>query len=302
MSDTPCIISNIQRFSVDDGPGIRTTVFFKGCNLACLWCHNPECISPRASLQFMEQSCTRCGRCVEACPRGVHRIEEGVHTLSRRDCLACGKCADACRAGALTLVGRAYSPEELLAVLLKDRDYYENSQGGVTCSGGEPMLQIEGLSRLLKLCKQAGLHTAVDTAGRVPFSSFERILPDTDVFLYDIKLYDAQKHREATGADNALILENLKKLTQAGAHVIIRTPVICEVNADLSELDAIASFLAPLEQIDLVQLLPYHAYGAGKYDTLGMENRIQSHTPPTQAFMEEALALFLEKGLCASIS
>ena len=302
MTNTSCIVSNIQRFSVDDGPGIRTTVFFKGCNLACLWCHNPECISATSSLQILQKTCAYCGRCVSACLHGGHQIADHFHSLNRRNCVACGACVDVCRAGALTLVGRAYTPQALLEILLKDRSYYEHSNGGVTFSGGEPMLQIDALCDILALAKQAGLHTAVDTAGCVPFSSFERAMPDTDVFLYDIKLFDAQRHKAATGVDNALILENLKKLTQAGAHAIIRVPVICEINGSLEELDAIASYLASLQHIDLVQLLPYHAYGVGKYETLGLKNKIQSHTPPAQAFMEEALSQFLEKGITASIS
>lgn len=297
------LVSNIQRFSVDDGPGIRTTVFFKGCNLRCLWCHNPECISSGLSMQFMESSCTGCGKCAVVCRQGVHVIENGVHTVDRKKCIGCGDCAYHCPASAISIIGKEYEPEALVKEILKDRMYFKTSGGGVTFSGGEPMLHPAYLKKVLKLAKEAGLHTAVDTAGNVPFTSFEMVMPYTDVFLYDIKIWDDEKHRQATGVSNQLILENIKKLTDAGAQVIVRTPVIMEWNGRKEEFKAIASYLASLKNhVQLIQLLPYHSYGAGKYETLGIKNQIEDHTPPTKEFMEEALQFYLEKGLPAQIS
>ena len=299
-------ISTLQRFSLDDGPGIRTTVFFKGCNLRCAWCHNPECIIPGATLQFLEGSCTGCGKCAAVCPQGVHTITpEGRHLLDRSRCVACGKCAYGCPHTALNLIGRRYEPEELVKQLLKDRKFYETSGGGVTFSGGEPMLHPEYLAEVLRLCKEAGLHTAVDTAGCVPFESFETVLPWADLFLYDIKLWDEERHKAATGVSNRRILENLRRLTDAGASVFIRTPVIPTYSADLEELGHIAAFLAGLphrEGVRLIQLLPYHNYGVGKYRSLGSASQTEELRPPEDSFMQEALQRYLDLGLPAQIS
>lgn len=300
---TQPLVSNIQRFSVDDGPGIRTTVFFKGCNLRCRWCHNPECISGGYSMQFLANSCTNCGKCLTHCKRNGHEFVNGIHTVNRENCIGCGECAYYCPATAISIIGTAYEPEELIKEVLKDRMYFETSGGGVTFSGGEPMLHADYLKQVLALAKEAGLHTAVDTAGNVPFSSFEEVLPYVDVFLYDIKMWDEERHREATGVSNKLILENLRRLADAGAHVFIRTPVIMEWNGNLEEFQAISSFLAGLAKpVELIQLLPYHSYGVGKYGTLGLKNTIEDHTPPTRDFMEEALKCYLDKGLPARIS
>lgn len=299
------LISNIQRFSVDDGPGIRTTVFFKGCNLKCAWCHNPECISGKFSIQLVINTCRMCGKCLSRCENGAHVFnpEENIHDIDREKCAGCGRCAYYCPAAAVTLIGREYEPEALLKEILKDKKYYDSSEGGVTFSGGEPMLQAEYLTEILRLSKEAGLNTAVDTAGCVPWESFEKVMPYTDVFLYDIKMWNDEKHMAATGVSNKKILENLRKLTSAGANVIIRTPVIKEWNGNLEEFEAISGFLAGLEKpVKLIQLLPYHAYGAGKYEALGLDSRIMDHTPPTGEFMENALQFYLDKGLPAEIS
>lgn len=297
------LISNIQKFSVDDGPGIRTTVFFKGCNLKCAWCHNPECITFRPSLQFTQASCTVCGKCESLCSEGVHMITEtGEHTVDFDKCTACGKCVAGCFARALSINGKNYTPEDLLTEIRKDRAFYKTSGGGVTFSGGEPMLHLAYLIEILKLCKQEGFHTAVDTAGSVPFEKFEKVLPYVDIFLLDIKAFSPDIHLEATAFSNDIIKENLKNLLEAGAKVVIRTPVIPEYNGNLTELDKIAEFLASSGKIEQIQLLPYHSYGAGKYTTMGMKNTIKDHTPPSDEFMEEALELFLKRGLNASIS
>ncbi len=297
------LISNIQRFSVDDGPGIRTTVFFKGCNLRCLWCHNPECISTGISFQLMENACRSCGKCATLCGQNNHHFEDGCHLVERQSCVGCGKCAYSCPASAISIIGKAYEPQALIKEVLKDRMYFETSNGGVTFSGGEPMLYPDYLLEVLTLAKDANLHTAVDTAGNVPISSFMKVLPKVDVFLFDIKVWDNERHRQATGVSNKQILENLPRLTEAGASVIIRTPVIMEWNGFLEEFEQISTYLANLKKpVELIQLLPYHSYGAGKYDTLGLENKILDHTPPTKEFMEKALKLYLDKGLPARIS
>lgn len=304
MMNVP-FVSNIQRFSVDDGPGIRTTVFFKGCNLRCFWCHNPECISEEFSIQLVANACVNCGTCFRKCPSGAHQfdLKTGEHSLNRSLCTGCGICEYYCPHGALKIIGKRYDPQDLLKEILKDKRYFDPSGGGVTFSGGEPMLHPDYLCEVLKLCKEAGLHTAVDTAGCVPFEYFEKIMPYTDLFLYDIKMWDTEKHMTATGVSNKLIIDNLIKLTSSGADVYIRTPVIMEWNGDLKEFDAISNFLAGLENgVKLIQLLPYHSYGVGKYNNLGLINHIRNHTPPSDEFMQQALQLYIKKGLPARIS
>jgi glycyl-radical enzyme activating protein len=301
---TSPLISNIQRFSVDDGPGIRTTVFLKGCNLRCRWCHNPECISFPPSLQLIESSCTSCGRCVERCPDGVHEITpEGQHRLHRERCTGCGACAYACLNTALTIIGQPFTPDELVSKLERDKKYFETSKGGVTISGGDPMLFPVYTAQVLALLKKKGIHTAVDTAGCVPWANFEQVLPNADLFLYDVKAASRALHQALTGVDNTLILDNLHRLSAAGARIFVRVPVIPGCNDSADELSAIASLLAALPTPpELTQLLPYHSYGAGKYATLGLKEPLGVLKPPSQAFMENILLKFLQKDLTAVIS
>jgi len=295
-------VSNIQRFSLDDGPGIRTTVFFKGCNLHCAWCHNPECIVKNPTLQYWEDNCVNCGRCVAACPEGAHILQDEKHVFLREKCNYCGKCADLCRKKALVWMGKYYEPEELLAVICRDRAYFSHSGGGVTFSGGEPMLYSDYLIRIARLCREEGLHVAVDTAGNVPEARFDEVMPVADLFLYDVKCFDEDLHRYWTGVSNKQILSNLQHLHAHGASVFVRVPVIREFNGNLAELEKVADFLAPLTNIQLVQLLPYHSYGLGKYKSLGTVNILHDHTPPSAEFMEEACAMFVHKGINARVS
>lgn len=246
------LIFNIQRFSIHDGPGIRTTVFLKGCNLKCAWCHNPESQSPKKELMFYADKCVRCGRC--------ENIPED-------------DAAFVCFNGARELCGKEMTAEEVLSVVTKDRAFYENSGGGVTFSGGECMLQIDFLAEILKKCKENGIHTAVDTAGHVPFASFERILPHTDLFLYDIKSMDSGIHKQYTGVGNALILENLTRLLQAGAGVCVRVPVIPPVNDTEEEMQKIRAFFEENGYPADFELLPYHKMGEHKYEALGKTAR-----------------------------
>ncbi len=297
------LVSNLQRFSVDDGPGIRTTAFLKGCNLRCLWCHNPECIPASPSLQITVSSCTSCGRCAARCPNGVHEITaEGEHLLHREKCTACGACVYACLNTALTLIGTAYTPKELADKLERDKKYFDTSGGGVTVSGGDPMLFPDYTAAVLRELKARGIHTAVDTAGCVPWENFEKVLPWADLFLYDVKAYSEELHKKLTGVSNRPILDNLHRLSEAGARIFIRVPVIPGCNDDLEELSAIAALLAGLPNPpELVQLLPYHNYGVGKYETLGISSPLESH-PPEKEFMEKTLQFFLKEKLNASIS
>ena len=270
------MIFDIQRNSFVDGPGIRTTVFFKGCNLRCKWCHNPESQSFEKQMMFYKDKCTGCGKCREVCPNHL------------QSCDFCGKCELYCPAEARKICGREYTSDEVLAEVIKDKAFYENSGGGVTFSGGECMLQLDFLCEILKKCKAAGIHTAVDTAGNVQWESFEKILPFTDLFLYDIKAFGAELHRKGTGVSNELILENLKNLS-GRADIIVRIPVIGGYNDNDEEIRQIADFLKQIKIIK-AELLPYHAMGEHKYTALGRNT--ESFNVPNKNFMNRSQQLF----------
>ena len=271
------LIFDIERNSYVDGPGIRTTVFFKGCNLKCAWCHNPESQDFRPQMLFYRDKCKGCGKCAQVCP-------------TPKNCTFCGKCTFFCPADAREVCGKEYTVDEVFAQIIKDQAYYDNSGGGVTFSGGECMLQIDFLQALLKKCKENNIHTAVDTAGHVPFESFEKILPYTDLFLYDVKLFDGEKHKKYVGVGNERILENLKKLLEVGANIWIRIPVIAEINDRLEEMQAIKNFLTTWGDPEKVELLPYHAMGEHKYSAIG--KTAQHFHPPENSQLNALKAIF----------
>jgi pyruvate formate lyase activating enzyme len=282
------IIFDIERFAIHDGPGIRTTLFLKGCPLACWWCHNPESISPRPQLAFFPNKCIGCGRCFDACPTGAHeRLPDGGRELHRDRCTACGACARACCAEALVIEGREIGVAEAVAELRKDAPFYETSGGGITLSGGEPMRQPEFSTAVMEACRREGLRTALDTSGHAPWGLYERILPSVDLVLYDFKLADPEEHRRYTGVSNELIRENLRRMDAAGAAVEIRVPVIPGVNDSRENIEATASFLAPLRRVTRVVLLPYHNLGETKYPRVGRTYRLNGVQAPTRERMAE---------------
>lgn len=259
-------ISNIQHFSVHDGPGIRTVIFFKGCNLDCRWCHNPEAISFGKDILLYEEKCIGCGMCMAVCPLGCHTVENDRHSIARERCSGCMACSRECFAEALVSVGEMVGVERLVESVAEDCGCYEYSGGGLTCSGGECMLQPDALKELLTACHKAGIHTAVDTAGNVPWKSFEKLLDVTDLFLYDIKAWDTAVHKRCTGVGNEQILSNLKKLVSCGKDILVRVPFVPGFNE--GELPFIADFLSRYPQID-AELLPYHALGVSKRKASG---------------------------------
>ncbi len=266
------LIFNIQHFSIHDGPGVRTVVFFKGCNLLCKWCHNPESMSFSPQLFFYEEKCSGCSACINKC--SCHILDfNSCHVWLHNKCKKCFRCCDTCYTGALTVVGSVVSVSNIMEQILSNKLYFTQSGGGVTFSGGECMLQPDFLLALLTECKENGIHTAIDTAGNVPFEFFEHIIPYTDLFLYDIKAINSDLHFKLTGENNELILSNFNKLYELGCNIIVRIPYIPGFNAE--EVEYIGEFLLPYKLSK--ELLPCHTLGNSKYEALGIqENRLDN--------------------------
>ena len=261
-------IINVQHFCVDDGPGIRTTVFLKGCPLRCAWCHNPESQKTGFELSFRTDKCIACGICAAVCPSGVHELVDGVHTLHRERCAHCGICAQNCGADALGIEGVDSTLAALMEEILLDRVFYKRS-GGVTVSGGEPLLQAEFTHRLLAACKEEGLHTCVETCGYGRAEDILTIAAYTDLFLFDYKLTDETSHRQYTGVSNETILANLDLLCRSGAEIVLRCPMIPGVNLCQSHYDGIIALAHKYPNISQIHLEPYHPLGIGKLRALG---------------------------------
>lgn len=279
-------VTEIQRFCMHDGPGIRTTVFLKGCPLRCAWCHNPETQRAEKELLFDARRCIGCGACLTVCPYGAHGGER-AHTIARERCRACGACADACPTHALTLCGREMSPEEILAEVERDAAFY-GTNGGVTVSGGEPFLQGRAVIDLLRLCKERGFTTAVETCGFFD----EKLLADavsvTDLFLWDVKDTDSARHKRYTGVSNEPILKNLALADSLGAKIRLRCILVAGVNTDREHYQKIASLAATLSGLDGVDLIPYHAYAGSKATLLGLADNGRRDWIPTEEQLAEA--------------
>ena len=285
-------ITDIKRFAVHDGDGIRTTVFFKGCPLRCLWCHNPETLSGEKQLLFYAHKCVACGRCAAVCK--YHQITGNAHSIDRERCTLCGACVSVCPQNALAISGKWIDTEEIINTLLEDRLFYEESGGGITLSGGECLLQSAACREILMRMKSEGIHTAVDTCGAAPRKCLEEVLAYTDLFLYDIKAYKEPVHIQCTGHSNKLILENLLYLDQTGKEIEIRIPYVPGYNG--GEMEEIAEFLSTLSHIRSVRILPYHNYAASKYAALGMKNTLPP-TLPSDSQMQQVQNLFQKHGL-----
>lgn len=269
------IITNIKRFAVHDGDGIRTTVFFKGCPLKCVWCHNPEAISPKKQIAFYEHKCIKCGSCSTLC--ACDGLKDGINRLDRQLCCACGQCASICPAEAIEIFGTEISIPSLLEILLRDKAFYDESGGGVTLSGGECLMQADFCAELLKELKSQNINTAVDTCGFVSKRELDKVIHYTDTFLYDIKAIDNNTHIRCTGQSNELILDNLKYLDLCGKKIEIRIPYVPNLNSN--EADKIVAFLKPMKNITRVRVLPYHNYAASKYKALGMPDTLPTILP-----------------------
>ena len=290
MDELKHIIFNIQRFSVNDGPGIRTTVFMKGCMLNCLWCHNPESKSSRPQLLLNARQCLGCGECIAACENGLHSFaEDGRHLIDRDRCALCGKCVSAC-VGALEMCGKEMTADEILKEVLRDKPFYDNSGGGMTVSGGDPLLAPEFTLDLLRRAKEYGLHTCVETSGFAKWEKVEAMIPFVDLFLWDVKETDAARHREYTGVPNEPILENLRRLDAAGGRTILRCPVIPGYNDRAEHFAAIAALAESLNNVREINIEPYHPLGQSKAEALGEEYALAGLTFPKEEVVKEWMA------------
>ena len=282
------MVYNIMRFSVHDGPGIRTTVFLKGCPLACPWCHNPESIRRDTEIILREERCIQCGACVDTCTHGAVIRDDSRVITDRTLCARCGECVPDCYAGAREVVGREMTTGRVMDEVVRDRVFFDESGGGVTFSGGEPLLQHEFLASLLHASRQLEIHTVVDTTGCTSPAILEHIAPLVDLFLYDLKMMDETKHKKYTGVSNRLILKNLKRLVALKREVWIRIPLVAGINDDQENVRQTASFLRSLGGIKNVGLLPYHKGGCEKFRRLGKEEEFRCFEPPsaetTEAF------------------
>lgn len=291
------LITDIKKFAVHDGPGIRTTVFLKGCPLRCLWCHNPETQAAEPTIVYYKHNCIGCGRCIDACPNDALSMGENGIEIDRSRCQVCGACVQACPARALERIGREVTVGEVMAEVEKDRPFYENSGGGLTISGGEPLAQPKFVQALLEAAREAGIHTCLDTCGYASWSLYEKVLPLTDLVLFDLKSLDARGHRRGTGRSNSLILQNLDSLTQNGMAVMVRTPVVPDFNDTLEDVGNIADFLTRLENVPPLELLPFHQMGKAKFERLGMPYPMDGVEPPADELMRELAQTAHEHGV-----
>ena len=302
------VVFNIQRFSIHDGPGIRTTVFFKGCPLRCFWCHNPEGIRPEPELQLFLDRCISCGECFKACPEGAHELQGGVRVFHRDRCVACGRCVDTCYAAALEMTGRRMNVDAVVEEVLRDRAFYGTSGGGVTLSGGEPMLQRDFSLAILERCKAEGLHTAVETAADCRWDHLAGLLPVADLIMVDVKHIDPDIHRAVTGVPNERILANARRLARTGKPIIFRVPVVPTVNDTPDQIAAIAEFVRNLvdarpdsgrrvADIISLELLPFHRLASDKYRSLDLDYRASHLEPPTKDCMAELVEAASARGV-----
>jgi pyruvate formate lyase activating enzyme len=297
------IITNIQGFSIHDGPGIRTVVFFKGCPLSCQWCSNPECVSGKAQMGFIETLCQGCGKCYEACINNAIRRTEGEHRIDYSGCKTCGSCKDQCYSGALVRYGESMTVAEVWDAARRDKMFYDESGGGVTVSGGEPLLHPSFVRALFELSRQEKIDTCVETCGCIDSEALLEVIPVTDHFLFDLKLMDPEAHRRHTGQSNDRILKNAALLVEHGADVLFRQPLVPGINNSIENIEATARFLTSLgRNAARLQIMPFHRMGQSKYKALNMLYTIDGLGAADNEQVEAAQKAYVQRGIDCSIS
>ena len=294
---TKGIVFDIKKFSIHDGPGIRTTVFFKGCPLSCWWCHNPESQVLEPEFVFWESRCIRCGVCLEVCEQGAISWHGDVVSTDGQKCTLCGDCAELCYAEAREIAGREMTVAQVMEEIERDIPFYDESGGGVTFSGGEPLLQQDFLLALLRACKEKEIHTALDTCGFAPWETLDSMREYVDLFLYDLKLMDDAKHRKFTGVSNEFILGNLQALSQRRHNIFLRVPLIPGINDDDENIRQIGAFAAALPHLNRVDILPYHHAAVEKYKRLNKVYELPETRPPSDKRMAEIVQILRGFGL-----
>jgi len=297
------VITNIQGFSIHDGPGIRTVVFFKGCPLSCQWCANPECLSGEPQIGFLETLCTDCGECFEICTHGAIRNEKGVHRIDYARCQFCGDCADHCSNGALIRYGEMKTVAEVWDAVRRDKMFYDSSGGGVTVSGGEPLLRAGFVRELFERCRAERIDTCVETCGLVPRDALLDVVPVTDHFLFDLKHMDSKIHNRTTGQPNGQILENAAWILEHSADVVFRQPLIPGINDSVENIEATAAFLSGFGRSGVrLELMPYHRMGQSKYRALNMKYPMNGTAAAADEMMESVKNSYLDRGIRCTIS
>ena len=296
--DVTGVVFNIQRYSIHDGPGIRTTAFLKGCPLRCAWCQNPESQILRPEIFFVSENCKGCGTCAQACQQGAIAVVDGLARTDRAKCVGCGECTEVCPNEARNLMGRTATALEVFQELAADEIFYQRSGGGATLSGGEPLAQPEFAMAVFRLCREASIHTALDTCGHAPWETMRQVLEYVDLVLYDLKHMDPEQHKRYTGVSNELILENAKRIHQLGIPMLARVPVIPGHNDDQENMVATAVFIATeLGESTPVHLLPYHRLGETKHERMEQGNKSLAADPPSDEQMEEMREVYESFGL-----
>jgi len=298
------LVTNIQGYSIHDGPGIRTVVFLKGCGLECQWCSNPECISPRPEVGFVKALCTKCGKCAGVCPDGALVYEaDKLPRIDHERCSGCGACSSVCSYKAIMLYGQPMNAEEIFDAVNQDKIFYQASGGGVTVSGGEALLQPQLVYDLFEKCRRAGIHTCIETSGYAAESALSQVLPNTDYILYDLKHLNSDKHRQYTGKSNSLILANAKIVAASGVEMLFRMPLIPGINDGSNNIKETADFLHGLgNNAPRIELMPYHRLGKGKYESLDRKYPLPDVLSPEPEHVESAKKEFEAGGIICTIS
>lgn len=296
MKGNLATIFNIQKYSLHDGPGIRTTVFFKGCPLSCKWCHNPESISKEIQIVRNESSCRMCGSCIIACPTKALKMKTDTIEFDRYKCISCGNCEDVCYHDAIKIVGKEMSVEEVLKDILKDKVFYDESGGGVTFSGGEPLMQSSFLLELAKRCKFAGIHTTLDTSGFAKWETLKKIIKYIDLILYDLKIVDEEKHIDFVGASNKIIIENLQNLKDENVDIFLRLPIIKGINDSVEEAREVLKIIDGNNNIKQINLLEYHKMGMEKYPRLGRKYELTGEEKPDKETIDALKDVYEKAG------
>jgi len=291
------LVFDIRRFSIHDGPGLRTTVFLKGCPLRCSWCHNPESQSMKPERVFWEARCQTCQVCINTCKQGAISLVDNQIVTDEAKCTLCGECVETCYAEARQIAGKEMTVDTVMSEVESDISFYDQSGGGATISGGEPLMQPDYLLALLLACKEAEIHTTLDTCGYASWETIDRIRPYVDLFLYDLKLIDSTRHKQHTGVSNKRILENLQRLSKLGHNIVLRVPIIPGINADAENIHGIGAFAAGLPALKRVDILPYHRAAINKYERMHRTYNISELLPPSDEEMAEITRIFEEHGL-----